>query len=246
MLLQNKTVIVTGSNKGIGKSILELFVRNGANVIACARSESTSFCNMLDRLRSEFPVSIIPVYFDLEDSHQVKSAVTQIVNLRVKIDALVNNAGVATGSFFQITPIFDLERMMKINFISQIQFTQGISRYMAKNRSGSIINIASTAGIFNDVGMLSYGASKSALIYATKTMAKELGNFNIRVNAVAPSVTQTDMYFQMNEVSRNSIIESSAFKRAADPIEIANVVLFLASDLSTFVNGQTIRVDGCV
>lgn len=244
MLLKNKTAIITGSNKGIGKVILELFAENGANVIACARKETPEFVNTLELLKGKFNVSIIPVYFDLEDSAQIKSAVTSIIGLKSKIDILVNNAGYASGAYFQMTPIADLERMIKINFTSQIQFTQGISRYMTRFKSGSIINMGSTAGLFGDAGMLSYGSSKAALIFATKTMATELGQHNIRVNVIAPSVTKTEMYDQMEENARNKLIESSAFKRAAEPIEVANVALFLASDLSTFVNGQTIRVDG--
>jgi 3-oxoacyl-[acyl-carrier protein] reductase len=244
MLLKGKTAVITGSNKGIGKVILELFAENGANVIACSRKETPEFVNTLELLKRKFNISIIPVYFDLEDSAQIKTAITSIISLKSKIDILVNNAGYASGAYFQMTPIADLERMIKVNFTSQIQFTQGISRYMVRFKSGSIINMGSTAGLFGDVGMLSYGSSKAALIFATKTMATELGQHNIRVNVIAPSVTKTEMYDQMEENARNKLIESSAFKRAAEPIEVANVALFLASDLSTFVNGQTIRVDG--
>jgi 3-oxoacyl-[acyl-carrier protein] reductase len=244
MLLKNKTAVITGCNKGIGKVILELFAENGANVIACSRIETAEFVNTLELLKRKFNVTITPIYFDLEDPEQIKSAVTSIISLKSKIDILVNNAGYASGAYFQMTPIADLERMIKINFTSQIQFTQGISRYMARYKSGSIINLGSTAGIFGDAGMLSYGSSKAALIFATKTMATELGQHNIRVNVIAPSVTKTEMYYQMEENARNKLIDSSAFKRAAEPIEVANVALFLASDLSTFVNGQTIRVDG--
>jgi 3-oxoacyl-[acyl-carrier protein] reductase len=244
MLLEGKTAVITGSNKGIGKVILELFAENGANVIACARKETPEFVNTLELLKRKFNISIIPVYFDLEDSSQIKTAIKSIISLKSKIDILVNNAGYASGAYFQMTPIEDLERMIKVNFTSQIQFTQGISRYMVRFKSGSIINMGSTAGLFGDVGMLSYGSSKAALIFATKTMATELGQHNIRVNVIAPSVTKTEMYDQMEENARNKLIESSAFKRAADPLEVANVALFLASDLSTFVNGQIIRVDG--
>lgn len=244
MLLVNKTAVITGSNKGIGKVILELFAKNGANVIACARKETLEFVNYIDFLKRKFNISITPVYFDLEDHVQIKAAVSTIISLKIKIDILVNNAGYASGAYFQMTPIGDLEKMMKINFMSQIQFTQGISRYMTKFKSGSIINMGSTAGLFGDAGMLSYGSSKAALIFATKTMATELGQYNIRVNVIAPSVTKTEMYDQMEENAKNKLIESSAFKRAAEPIEVANVALFLASELSTFVNGQTIRVDG--
>ncbi len=244
MLLKDKTAIITGSNKGIGKVMLELFVENGANVIACARKETTEFLNAIDTLTQKFNVTIIPIYFDLEDPAQIKSAVTSIVNLKLKVDILVNNAGLASGAYFQVTPIADLERMIKINFTSQILFTQGISRYMSRFKSGSIINMGSTAGLLGDAGMLSYGSSKAALIFATKTMATELGPHNIRVNVIAPSVTKTDMFDQMEENARAKLIESSALKRAAEPLEVANVALFLASDLSSFVNGQTIRVDG--
>lgn len=244
MLLKNKTAIITGCNKGIGKVILDTFAQNGANIIACIRKETIEFNVYIESIKNKYSISITPIYFDLENSDEIKIAMLKIISLKIKIDILVNNAGFASGGYFQMTPIADLERMMKINFTSQVQFTQGISRYMARFKSGSIINIGSTAGLFGDVGMLSYGSSKAALIFATKTMASELGQYNIRVNVIAPSVTKTEMFDKMDENARIKLINSSAFKRAAEPIEVANVALFLASDLSAFVNAQTIRVDG--
>lgn len=244
MLLKNKTAVITGCNKGIGKVILETFAENGANIIACTRKETIEFNDYMETIKNKYSISITPIYFDLENSDEIKTAISKIISLKIKTDILVNNAGFASGAYFQMTPIIDLERMMKINFTSQVQFTQGISRYMARFKSGSIINMGSTAGLFGDVGMLSYGSSKAALIFATKTMSSELGQYNIRVNVIAPSVTKTEMFDQMEENARIKLIDSSAFKRAAEPIEVANVALFLASDLSTFVNGQTIRVDG--
>jgi 3-oxoacyl-[acyl-carrier protein] reductase len=116
---------------------------------------------------------------------------------------------------------------------------------MSRAKKGSIINISSISGIINEPGTLSYGSSKAALIFATKIMATELGKDNIRVNSVAPSLTRTDMYEQMDEKARYKMIESSALKRVCKPEEVANVVMFLASDLSSFVSGQTVRVDGC-
>jgi 3-oxoacyl-[acyl-carrier protein] reductase len=244
MLLKDKTAIITGCNKGIGKVILDTFAQNGANIIACIRKESIDFNVYIEHIKNKYSISITPIYFDLENSDEIKTAISKIISLKIIIDILVNNAGFASGAYFQMTPIADLERMMKINFTSQVQFTQGISRYMARFKSGSIINIGSTAGLFGDIGMLSYGSSKAALIFATKTMASELGQYNIRVNVIAPSVTKTEMFDQMEENAKIKLINSSAFKRAAEPIEVANVALFLASDLSTFVNAQTIRVDG--
>lgn len=244
MLLKNKTAIVTGCNKGIGKCILKTFAIHGADIIACIRKESQEFLKFKDEIENNTGVSITPVYFDFEDSKQVKSGINTIVASKKKIDILVNNAGTASGSIFHMTSLKELERVLKINFTSQIVFTQGISRFMSRYKSGSIINIASVAGIIGASGTLSYGSSKAAFIFATKTMATELGKFNIRVNSIAPSVTKTDMFEQMGEKERDKMIESSALKRPGEPLEVANVALFFASELSSFITGQTLRVDG--
>ena len=244
MLLQNKTAIITGSNRGIGKAVLETFAENGADIFACVRKESDEFSNVTARLSEKTGVSITPVYFDLAESEQVKSGIKSILSSKKQIDILVNNAGVATGSFFQMTPMKDLKNLFEVNFFSQILFTQGISRYMSRFKTGSIINIASTAGLIGDAGTTSYGSSKAALMFVTKTMATEFGVMNIRVNAIAPSITKTDMFDQMDDKARNKLIESSALKRPAEAAEVANVALFLASDLSSFITGQVLRVDG--
>jgi 3-oxoacyl-[acyl-carrier protein] reductase len=244
MLLKNMTTIITGCNKGIGKSLLEKFAEHGANIFACVREETAAFNELMNTVSINTGVKITPVYFDLEDPNQVKTAVRTIISHKQKIDVLVNNAGIASGSIFQMTSSAELDRLMKINFTSQILFSQGLSRYMSRQQRGSIINIASVAGILGNAGTLSYGASKAALIFATKTMATELGVNNIRVNAIAPGIAMTGMFDQMDEKARNKMIGSSALQRVAHPDEIANVALFLASDLSSFITGQTIRVDG--
>jgi len=189
-------------------------------------------------------VSITPVYFDFVDSEQIKVGIKTIISSKKPIDILVNNAGVAIGSLFQMTSMQNLKQLFEINFFSQILFSQGISRYMSRFKMGSIINIASTSGLIGDIGTTSYGSSKAALMFATKTMATELGLMNIRVNAIAPSITKTDMFDQMNEKERDKLIKASALKRPAEAVEIANVALFLASDLSSFITGQVLRVDG--
>jgi len=244
MLLQNKTAIITGCNRGIGKAALETFAENGADIFACVRKESDGFSDVTASLAEKTGVSISPVYFDLTESEQVKAGVKTIISSKKRIDILVNNAGVASGSLFQMTSLKDLKQVFEINFFSQILFTQGVSRYMSRFKTGSIINIASTAGLIGDAGMTSYGSSKAALIFATKTMATELGEMNIRVNAIAPSIIKTDMFDQMDEKARNKLIDASALKRPAEAVEVANVALFLASDLSSFITGQVLRVDG--
>ena len=244
MLLEQKTAIITGCNRGIGKTTLEIFAENGADIFACVRKESDEFTDAMKKLAVKTGVSITPVYFDFVESEQIKVGIKTIISSKKQIDILVNNAGVASGAFFQMTSLHDLKQIFEINFFSQILFTQGISRYMSRFKTGSIINIVSTAGLIGDAGMTSYGSSKAALMFATKTMANELGVMNIRVNAIAPSITRTDMFDQMDEISRNKLIESSALKRPAEAVEVANVSLFLASGLSSFITGQVLRVDG--
>ena len=244
MILNDKTAIVTGCNRGIGKSILETFAHQGANIIACARNESQDFLELIDSLALSTGNKITPIYFDFSDSDQIKAAVRKIVSLKMDIDIIVNNAGVAAGSLFQMTPLSELEELLKVNFTSQVLFNQGLSRYMSRRKSGSIVNIASVSGIIGDKGTLSYGSSKAAFLYATKAMATELGASNIRVNAIAPGIAKTDMFDQMDEEARTRMIDSSALKRAGEPEEIAKVALFLASDLSSYMTGQVLRVDG--
>jgi 3-oxoacyl-[acyl-carrier protein] reductase len=244
MLLEQKTAVISGCNRGIGKATLETFAENGADIFACVRKESDEFTDVITKLAFKTGVSITPIYFDFAESEKVKAGIKSIISSKKQIDILVNNAGVATGSFFQMTSMQNLKQLFEINFFSQILFTQGISRYMSRYKAGSIINIASTAGLIGDAGTTSYGSSKAALMFATKTMANELGVMNIRVNAIAPSITRTDMFDQMDENSRSKLIESSALKRPAEAVEIANVSLFLASSLSSFITGQVLRVDG--
>jgi len=244
MLLKNKTAILTGCNRGIGKSILEIFAENGCNIFACSRTESDEFSSSISNLVEKYHVEITPIYFDLKHADQIKEATKKIISSKQNIDILVNNAGIASGSFFQMLSIKETKEIFEINFFSQLLFTQTIARYMSRSKNGSIINIASTAGLIGDLGTVSYGSSKAALIYATKSIATELGPMNIRVNAIAPGITKTDMFIQMDEKIVENAMDSSALKRPAEPYEIANVALFLASDLSSYLTGQVIRVDG--
>jgi 3-oxoacyl-[acyl-carrier protein] reductase len=243
-LLQNKVAVITGANRGIGKCITETFAANGADIIACMRAVSSETEKWIKYLELKFNVSVNCVKLDLENEESIKKAIQEIFSISKRIDVLVNNAGIANGALFQMTPISELRRIFEINFFSQIVFSQGIAKIMIRNKSGSIINLSSTAAFIPDPGTLAYGSSKSAFVRASQSMANELGKSNVRVNVIAPSVTKTDMFQQMSTQAREKLIDSSAFKRAAEPEEVANVALFLASEMSSFITGQVIRVDG--
>lgn len=244
MLLQDKVAIITGANRGIGLSIARTFIQNGAKVVACIRPSEGRQAELLKQLNPEGVNSLQLVYLDLSEDQSIKLAIKEIVTSNPKIDILVNNAGIASGSIFQMTAMQELRRLFDINFFGQILFTQGIARIMQRHNAGSIINISSTAACIADPGTLGYGSSKAALARASQSMAAELGVSGIRVNAIAPGITKTDMFDQMTPAAREKLINSSALRRAAEPQDIANTALFLASNLSTFITGQILKVDG--
>ena len=245
MLLDNKTAVLTGSNRGIGKKILEVFSMNGAKVFACVRENNDSFKSYVDQLEKKTKNQIITIKLDLSNEEEIKNAANEIVSSKIPIDILINNAGIIHNSIFQMTSINKFKEIFDINFFSQALFTQYILKSMVKNKKGSIVNISSTSGIDGNAGRSAYSASKAALISQSKALSRELGIHNIRVNTIAPGLTDTDM---MNNNTSKEIIEDMlrrvSLQRIAKPEEIANVVLFLSSDLSTYLTGQTIRVDG--
>jgi 3-oxoacyl-[acyl-carrier protein] reductase len=243
-LLKDKLAIVTGSNRGIGLEILRLFAEHGAHLIACARKPSDTFAALCEELASQHRTEVIPLYFDLAKPDEIKAALNQVVAMRRSVDVLVNNAGIASGALFQMTSMQTLRDTFEVNFFGQIQLTQTISRLMSRQRSGSIVNMASVAALHGQVGMMAYGSSKAAMTHATRVLANELGIQGVRVNAIAPNATQTDMLAQMEAGAREQLLQSCALKRAAQPREIANVALFLASDLSSYITGQVLEVDG--
>jgi len=244
MLLKNKRAVVTGCNRGIGKAILEILAKNGADVFACVRKESEEFSSFIEELEQENKVSIKPVYFDLTDIDSIKQGVKTINAEKKPIDILVNNAGGIAVSLFQMTPLKQAKEMFDINFFSMFQFTQLIVKSMIK-QGGSIINLSSSAAIEGNEGRTSYASSKAAVITFSQVISRELGRHNVRVNTIAPGLTDTDM---MRGSTPDDILEKTleriSLHRVAKPEEIANAVLFLSSDLSSYITGQVLSVDG--
>lgn len=245
MLLHGKTVVVTGANRGIGRATIDLMARHGASIWACARRPSDTFADFLSDLARETGAALKPVYFDLVDESQMKAGIKQIQAEAGTIDVIVNNAGAIQTAPALMTTKDGLQSSLLVNYLAPVMFTQALARTMVKRRSGSIVNVSSSAAIEGNEGRLAYAGAKSALITATKVMARELGVLNIRVNAVAPGLTQTDMMTESTkEDALRETLARTAMKRVGQPAEIAGAILFLASDLSAYVTGQVLRVDG--
>jgi len=243
-MLKGKSGIITGCSRGIGKQILETFAKNGANIFACVRKESKDFSDYIEKLASDCGVKIIPIYADMSVEAEVKDAFNKIRLEKLPIDFLVNNAGVSTNSLFQMSTMQSVREQFEVNFFAVYLFTQYVSKLMTRQKSGSIINIASTAGLDANAGRSAYGASKAALICMTKAVARELGEFNVRANCIAPGITKTDMIGNMSDEVISNVLADSDLKRIGQPTDIANAALFLASDMSSYVTGQCVRVDG--
>ncbi len=244
MLLAGKNVIITGTNRGIGRAMLEEFARNGANIWAHARVATPAFLDDLAALSAQYAVKIWPLCFDLTDYDAMKAAVKTVMAAKIPVDALVNNAGITYNALFQMSSIDQLRKQLEVNFVAVFTFTQYISKLMTRQKSGSIINIASTAAFDGNPGKSVYGATKAAIVAMTDSIAAELGDSNVRANCIAPGITETEMLATMPEAVVAAAKANADLRRGGDPAEIARTAVFLASDLASYVTGQTIRVDG--
>jgi len=243
-MLEGKNAIITGCARGIGHKIMETFAEAGANVWACARKPSEEFEKDTKDLSERFGVIVKPVYFDMANSEELKAAVKQIMADKRDVDILVNNAGITYNALFQMSTPDKINEVMTVNFTAPVLFTQYIVKLMLRKQRGSIINISSSAALDGNSGRSIYGASKAALLCATKALSRELGNQGIRANIIAPGITRTDMLNSMTEEVISQTIDRTDLKRSGDTYDIANAALFLASDMSSYITGQVIRVDG--
>ena len=245
MLIQNKTAVITGCNRGIGKKILEVFSANGATIFACVRNVSEEFKTFTNEMEKKFNNKIIPIQFDLNDEDQVKKAASNILSSNSSIDILVNNAATIYTALFQMTSIKKLKETFETDFFSQTIFTQYILKSMIKKKSGSILYISSSSALDGNEGRSAYSSAKAAIIAQAKALSREVGMYNIRVNAIAPGLTDTDMMKENTPKEIvNEVASRTSLRRIANPQEIANAALFLSSDLSSYITGQVIRVDG--
>lgn len=240
--------IVTGARRGIGRAITKKLVDNGINVWATTSHMDDSFVEDMNSLMGEAWVH--PIEMDLRNQESIKEAVKTMAKDVDKdgdkptFDILVNNAGIPSGGLMQMTSMDTLRDVMDVNFISQIALIQMVSKYMMRQKSGSIVNIGSVGGIEAREGYLAYGSSKAAFMWATRCISKELAPYNIRVNAVAPGLVNTDMGDYKKDDEQEKILQAISMKRKGTPEEIAEVVYFLATDASSFITGSIINADG--
>lgn len=243
-MLSGKTAFITGSNRGIGKSILKRFVENKANIICSVRKIDDKFSSFVKDLSNKYKVKIEILEFDLQNEVSMKDSIEKLHKKIDKIDILVNNAGIPGGAIFEMTSMKNLKNIFEINFFSQIRLTQLLLKFLKKSKNGSIVNIGSISGVVPERGNLMYGSSKASLMFATRIMSKEFSNYNIRVNAVAPSVTATEMLDKMDKKAMEKMLKMSNLSEPLSTSEVADEVLFLASEKSLQVNGQIIRLEG--
>ena len=243
-LLEGKNAIVTGTARGIGHKIVEVFAANGANVWACARKQTPEMDAYCKDLSEKYGVEVKPVYFELTDKDAINSGIQSIIDDGHSIDVLVNNAGISTVGLLSMSKVEDIENLFAVNYFAMLRIIQKVSKRMARQKKGVIINMGSIAGIEPQAGKIAYGSSKAAVMMMTQCLAKELGPVGIRVNAIAPGPIETEMIHQYNDEMLTKLAAESALRRLGKKEEIAQVVVFLASEQASYINGEIIKVDG--
>ena len=244
MLLKGKTAVITGCSRGIGFSILENFSSNGANIIACVRKKTDHFQESVQKLADRYKVKINVVSFDLQFEEEIERGLADLKKITNSVDILINNAGINQMSLFQMTSLKTFKNVFEINFFSVVNVTQKILKIMKKNSYSKIINISSNAVSLADAGRSAYTPSKAALVSLTEVLSKELSNYKINVNAIAPGLVNTDMMTNTPKKVIEEAIKNTPLNKVAQPNDVANTALFLASDNSNHITGETIYVTG--
>ena len=243
MILKNKNVIITGASRGIGKGIAIEFAKHGAN-IAFTYSSSSESALLLEQELNKLGVKAKSYKSDASKFEESHKLVENILKTFESIDILINNAGITKDNLLMRMQEDDFDTVIKVNLKSVFNMTKAVQRTMLKQRYGSIINMSSVVGVKGNAGQTNYAASKAGIIGFSKSVALELGSRNIRCNVVAPGFIETEMTAKLDENVVNEWRKGIPLKRGGTPLDIANACLWLASDMSSYVTGQVINIDG--
>jgi len=243
-MLQGKTALITGASRGIGKGIAEIFAKNGCNIAFTYASSVEKAMAFEQELTSLYGVKVKGYQSDEANFNKSMALAETVIADFGKIDCLINNAGITRDTLMLRMTEEQWDDVINTNLKSAFNLTKAFLKHFLGNRAGSIINMTSVVGVMGNAGQANYAASKAGMIGFTKSIAKELGSRNVRCNAVAPGFIETEMTHALDENVRKQWAESIPLKRGGSPEDVANVCLFLASDMSGYVTGQTLSVCG--
>ena len=242
-MLKGKNVIVTGATRGIGKEIALTLAQNGANIAMNYRNLNSEVEDLINEIKS-FGVDVLAIKCDVSITDEVDNFVKEVKSHYNTIDILVNNAGITKDGLILRMKEEDFDDVLDVNLKGTFNTTKAVSSIMVRQKYGKIINISSVVGIAGNAGQCNYAASKAGVIGFSKSVARELASRNINVNVVAPGYINTDMTKNLPDKVKEEIIKSIPMKKIGNPKEVANLVLFLSSNLSDYITGQVINVDG--
>ena len=242
-LLEGKNAIITGASRGIGRGIAKVYAEQGANV-AFTYSSSEAAANELAEELSKLGVKVKAYKSNAASYEEAQDLVAKVLEDFDSIDILINNAGVTKDNLLMRMSEEDFDAVIGINLKSVYNMVKAVQRTMLKQRSGSIINMSSVVGIKGNAGQANYAASKAGMIGFSKSIALELGSRNIRSNVVAPGFIETEMTAKLDEKTVDGWRQAIPLKRGGTPQDIANACVFLGSDMSNYITGQVLQVDG--
>ncbi|MFY0604373.1 MAG: 3-oxoacyl-[acyl-carrier-protein] reductase [Flavobacteriaceae bacterium] len=242
-LLENKTAIITGATRGIGRGIALEFAKQGANV-AFTYSSSVEAATSLENELSAMGVKAKGYQSNAAEFDAAQELAKSVLEEFGSIDVLINNAGITKDNLLMRITEEDFDKVIEVNLKSVFNLTKAVIRPMMKQRGGSIINMSSVVGLKGNAGQTNYAASKAGIVGFSKSVALELGSRNIRSNVIAPGFIETEMTAKLDETVVQSWRDSIPLKRGGSPEDIAHACVFLASDMSTYITGQTLSVDG--
>ena len=242
-LIEGKNILVTGGSRGIGRSIVQVLIENGANVGFTFSSSESAAKEISSNLNSSSN-KCIAYNSDASKLNECEKLVDSFLNDFDTIDVLINNAGITKDNLLMRMSEDDFDKVIDVNLKSVFNMTKACQRVFLKNRKGSIINMSSVVGVKGNAGQSNYAASKSGIIGFSKSIAQEIGSRNIRCNVIAPGFIKTEMTDKLSDSLVDSWTENIPLRRAGESFDVANLCLFLASDLSSYITGQVIHVDG--